>query len=138
MIGTRLRDARLSRSLSLTELANKAHISAATLSRIENEKQGLDLAFFLLLARLLKVPPADLLGIRPEEEQQPLVDQISALSSADRTHLWRELAKTARNERTSRRNGQSAVLSQDVDELLAQVEFMREEIEAVRRKIAHR
>src|SRR2546423_3585082 len=60
MIGERLREARDMRGMSLMDVAGKAHISAATLSRIENNKQGLDFGLFLVLAKILARAPAEL------------------------------------------------------------------------------
>ena len=61
VIGNRLRQARTARQLSLNDVAGRAKISVATLSRIERDKQGIDLGLFLTLSRILKAPPHDLL-----------------------------------------------------------------------------
>ena len=88
MIGNKLREVRHSQSLSLTTVAGKAKISAATLSRIETNKQGIDLGLFLVLARILQAAPHDLLSEEQDSEQSdPLVQQIAALQTSDRTKL---------------------------------------------------
>ncbi len=128
-IGERLRETRHAQQFSLTEIATKAGISAATLSRIETDKQGLDLGLFLTLARVLKAVPHDLLGEADTEgESDPLVKKIASLGSSDRAQMWRDLT-TARQER--RRRTRPDVGGQ-FEELLAQFEYIRQEIESVR------
>jgi len=131
MIGDRLRAARASRQLSLSDVAEKAHISAATLSRIENGKQGLDLGLFLLLLKILRIEAMDVL--EPDgtiSSGDRLVDQIARLNGDDRVKLWKELASSRRTQRARRVT--SREMSQRVEELVAQIDYLREEIEAVR------
>lgn len=137
MIGERLREARETRGLSLTDVAGQAHISAATLSRIENSKQGLDFALFLVLAKVLAVSPSDLVdddGNNPD----PLVARIAQLSTTDRVRLWQDLAEARRNSRGKRHARNPDTASQQVEELHAQFEYMREELDAVRASIRKR
>src|SRR3954464_5681849 len=90
MVGNRIREARQSRNLSLTELAGRAEISAATLSRIERAKQNLDFGLFLRLTRTLKLPPHEVLGpVTDEEGVDPLVRAISGMQTGERAQLWR-------------------------------------------------
>ena len=124
--------------MSLTEVAAKAEISAATLSRIENAKQGLDFALFLLLAKILAVAPGDLVEGGDGDGHDPLVGRIAQLSTADRARLWRDLAAARRNSRQKRNVRQRDTVSQQMDELFAQFEFMREELEAVRMNVRRR
>jgi len=135
MIGNKLREVRHSQSLSLTTVASKAKISAATLSRIETNKQGIDLGLFLVLARILQAAPHDLLSEEQDSEQSdPLVQQIAALQTSDRTKLWRELAANRRAQRSSRR-AELRNVGQQVEELIAQIEFLHEELDAVRLRV---
>jgi transcriptional regulator with XRE-family HTH domain len=129
MIGERLRETRHSQQLSLTDVAGKAGISAATLSRIETDKQGVDLGLFLLLARILKAVPHELLSDTTAEKSasDPLVKKIAGLGASERTKLWRELAVARRTRKSSRRE-----LSQQVEELVAQLEYVQQEINSVR------
>ena len=138
MIGERLREAREMRGMSLTDVAGKAHVSAATLSRIENSKQGLDFALFLVLAKVLAVAPAELVGPDDEGSADPLVSRIAQLSTFDRTRLWQDLAEARRNSRQSRHTRHSDTTSQQMEELFAQFDFIREELEAVRASIRKR
>jgi len=137
MVGNRIRAARQSRNLSLTELASRADISAATLSRIERDKQNLDLALFLTLIQILKLTPHEVLG-EPDNEDgvDPLVRTISGMQTGERAQLWRSLAAERRSHRP--RKTDSHVVANEVDELLAQVDFIRGEIESVQKRLRKR
>lgn len=142
MIGERLRDARETLGLSLTDVAGKAHISAATLSRIENSKQGLDFGLFLVLAKVLTVSPADLVDSDEDhgenENHDPLVAKIAQLATSDRARLWRDLAESRRASRTKNQARSSNSVSQQMEELFAQFDYVREELESVRASIRKR
>jgi len=141
MVGLRIREKRQSQQRSLADIATEAGISVATLSRIENEKQTLDLGLFLVIARVLKISPHDLLdkdGNGAEDEADPLVRQISTLAARDRTQLWRDLAAEKRILRSRNRRQDDAQFGAQVEELLAQLDFLREELEAMRRRVRRR
>ena len=135
MVGERLRQARVARQLSLADVAGEAHVSAATLSRVERDKQTIDVELFLTLARILNATPAHLLGDGDGAEDSHLATRIGALESRDRTALWKQLSADRREQR-QRRRADMRNLAQDVEELLAQADFLREEIEAVRARLA--
>lgn len=139
MIGENIRHARLAQQRSLADVAKKAKISIATLSRIENEKQTLELGLFLTLAKVLDRAPNDLLGAEGGSEEpagvDPLVKKIAAFETAERMQFWRELTIAQRNERMRTRRVQLGQLSQQVEELLAQIDFMREELDSVRKRL---
>jgi transcriptional regulator with XRE-family HTH domain len=133
MIGDRLRQARTSRQLSLSDVAVKAQISAATLSRIENGKQGLDVGLFLLLLKILRVQASDVLEADGTVSSgDRLVDQIARLDAEARLKLWKDLAASLRAQKTRRNSARE--MSQKVEELVAQIDYLREEIEGVRVK----
>lgn len=137
MVGNRIRIARQSRNLSLTELAASADISAATLSRIERDKQNLDLGLFLTLTGILKVTPHEVLeDAETEEGVDPLVRAISGMQTGERAKLWRSLAAERRTHRNRRAKGRS--VANEVEELLAQVDFIRGEIESVQKRLRRR
>ncbi|MGH9424353.1 MAG: helix-turn-helix domain-containing protein [Thermoanaerobaculia bacterium] len=137
MIGNRLRSARQSRNLSLTELAVRAEISAATLSRIERDKQNLDLGLFLTLTRILKLPPREILDdVEEDEGLDSLVRAISGMPTSERARLWRSLA--AERKRRQGRATHRRLIATEVEELLAQVDFIRGEIEAVQKRLRRR
>jgi transcriptional regulator with XRE-family HTH domain len=129
LVGERLRDSRQSQHLSLTDVATKAGISAATLSRIETSKQGVALNLFLAIAKILKAVPHELLGDTATDRtvSDPLVKKIAGLAALERAKLWRELTAARRARKASRRE-----LSQQVEELVAQLEYFQQEINAVR------
>jgi transcriptional regulator with XRE-family HTH domain len=133
MIGDRLRDARSARHWSLSDVAEKAHISAATLSRIENSKQSLDVGLFLLLLKILRIQAIDVLENDGNVSSgDRLVDQIVRLGGEDRIQLWKDLATSRRTQRS--RKSSAREVGEKVEELVAQIEYLREEIEAVRAK----
>jgi transcriptional regulator with XRE-family HTH domain len=142
MIGERLRGVRQSQGRSLADVAGVVDISVATLSRIENDKQSVDMGMFLLLAGALHTPAHELIDDGSEREDgnvvDPLARRISALGSTERTELWRGLAAERRSQRSKVRGAELRNASQQVDELLAQVEFLREELEGVRKRIRRR
>ena len=133
MIGARLREARQARQLSLNTVAVKAEISVATLSRIERDQQRIDVELLLTLIRILKINTREVLDDEPQSDVvEPMAEKIAGLPPLERTKLWRELATTrkpARNGTTNR------ILAQQVEEFLAQIDFLRGEIEAVRKKL---
>jgi transcriptional regulator with XRE-family HTH domain len=136
VVGQRIRQARTARNLSLSDVASRAKISVATLSRVERDKQGIDLGLFLTLCRILQSSPQELLGsAEPGDKLDPLVVRIAALNHAERLRLWRDL--TARRLQSRRQRAQRHTQDQ-VEELLAQLEFLRAEMEAVHSRIRRR
>ena len=137
MIGENIRQARLAQQRSLADVAKKAKVSIATLSRIENEKQTLELGLFLTLAKVLDRTPYELLGDEEPDGKgvDPLVRKIAAFEAGARTKLWRDLADARRLARVNRRRTPPHLLAQQVEELLAQIDFMRGELENVRKKL---
>jgi transcriptional regulator with XRE-family HTH domain len=131
MIGERLRDARLAQKMSLTQVAGKARISAATLSRIENEKQALSVDTLFALAKIVGVTPEEMVSSgAAEPDERELADEINALTPQERTRLWRTLGDSRREPRHSRK--EAADVNARLEELLAQVDFLREEILSLR------
>lgn len=136
MIGERLRDARQNQQLSLTQVATRANISAATLSRIENEKQGLGIQMLFALSRILGVSPEAMIGESgpgTSTGEKELAQQISDMHPADRTRLWRELASCRRSPARNRASRHEATAR--LEELLAQIDFLRQEIEAIKLRL---
>jgi transcriptional regulator with XRE-family HTH domain len=136
MIGARIREARLAQRLSLSDVAQKANISTATLSRIETEKQTLAFDLFLTLSNILRLPPQELVAADDSDGVEPLVNRIRSLEAGERAKVWRELTEARRAERPAKaRRGDAEVLTQQVEELVAQIELLREELNEVRSKI---
>lgn len=141
MIGERLRQFRQAQGRSLADIAGKANVSVATLSRIENDKQSLELTLLVALAKILQVPPAEFLtnmnGDDEENGGDPLARRIAGLETKKRAELWRDLAAERRTQRTHARPSARDV-AQQVEEVLAQVDFLREELETVRKRMRKR
>ena len=75
-----------------------------------------------------------MLDDEPQQEGlDPMVAKISALAPLERTKLWRGLAASRRP--SERQHVANRVLAQQVEEFLAQIDFLRGEIEAVRKKL---
>ena len=133
MIGSRLREARQARQLSLNSVAQKADISVATLSRIERDQQRIDVSLLLTLMRVLKLNAQDVLDEEPPQDGlDPMVAKISALPSAERAKLWRDLAAS---RKSADRPANVRQLAPQVEEFLAQIDFLRGEIESVKKKL---
>lgn len=130
MIGERIREARAARQMSLSEVAAKARVSTATLSRIENGKQSIDVSLLLQLADIFHTPSSELLG--DDAQASSVADQIASLKPADRVQLWRELSTTGD---AGERRRVAEDLTLQLDELVAQLDFLRTEVERLRTKI---
>jgi transcriptional regulator with XRE-family HTH domain len=137
-IGTRIREVRQSQQRSLADVAVSAGISVATLSRIETDKQALDVAMLMVIARVLKTAASDLLGSENEGEGEPLARQIAALPAKERATFWRDLLTERRAERGRTRGRIEQQLGLEVEELLAQMDFLREELESIRKRVKKR
>ena len=142
MIGERIRELRQAQGRSLADVAEKAKVSVATLSRIENDKQSLELGLFLVLAKVLEVTPgefldADVVGGNGNGKVDPLARRIATLDAKKRTELWREVAAERRLIR-ARKPSATREAAQQLDELLAQVDFVREELDMMRKRIRKR
>src|SRR5436305_8000429 len=95
MVGERIRQARVARQMSLADVAGEAHVSTATLSRVERDKQAIDVGLFLTLARVLNTTPAELLvdETAGENGDNALATRIAAMQARERTQLWRQLSE---------------------------------------------
>lgn len=141
MIGERIREARLAQDRSLADLAGKLNISVATLSRIENEKQSVDMQLFLAIANVLDIPARQLLRGNGEDEDGPigpLVRRIASLGAKERQEFWRGLAAERRATRSNKHSSDSAQTVLQVEDLIAQLDFMREELDSLRKRIKKR
>jgi transcriptional regulator with XRE-family HTH domain len=142
MIGKRLRQARASQKLSLNEVAERADISVATLSRIERDKQNMAVDLFLTLCKVLETQPNELLGDgkggdlqTPTSSVDELIRKISGMDVGERTRFWHGLSKAHVARPRGRRGGEVRVLAREIDELLAQVDCLREQLESVRKQL---
>lgn len=139
-VGDRLRGARRTMGLSLQQVASRIGISIATLSRVENGKQAIDLDLFLQLTRMLECDPREVLQegtelLSPEGEN--LRDCMLRLGPSKRAKLWRELAAMVREGRDepSRRVRRTETLTLEIEELLAQMDLLAAEISSIRDRL---
>ena len=138
VIGEQIRQTRQARRLSLSDVAGRAKISVATLSRIERDKQGLELGLFLTLCKILRTSPRELLGTEGTDNVDPLAVRIAALNHTERVELWRELAAARRGDKRNAIRNRLHRLGDEVEELLAQLEFVRAEMESVNSSVRKR
>lgn len=129
LIGNTLRRLRAARGLSLAGVAEQAGISTATLSRVETNKQNLDVELLLALARILRVPAGEILGDGVDgNDPDTLARRLSELRPADRTKV---ILQSARRRRPNE-------LQTTLDDLLATVELLRDELLSVQRAVRRR
>jgi hypothetical protein len=66
----------------------------------------------------------------------PLVRAISGMQTGERAQLWRSLAAERKTHRSLKAGGRA--VANEVEELLAQVDFIRGEIESVQKRLRRR
>ena len=128
-VGPTLRRLRTERSAALSAVAEQAGISIATLSRIETNKQSIEVGLLLTLARILGVSAADILASGDEHDDvEVLSRRLAALSPDARTKVFRKSLP--------RRKPKD--LQPAIDDLVLTVEMMREELLSVQRAVRRR
>ncbi|HKO57649.1 MAG TPA: helix-turn-helix transcriptional regulator [Thermoanaerobaculia bacterium] len=132
MIGEKIRAARNSRKLSLAQVARKAKLSTASLSRIETNKQDVNTELLLLLCRLLDVGVVEIIG-QEEPAQVSLAASVASLSTARRARFWRDLAVL-----DARGDGRAHHLEQELAELLALCDLLRGQLNNLYRPLPRR
>lgn len=126
-IGPALRQLRTERKLALAAVASRAGISVATLSRIETNKQSIEVGLLLTLASILGVSARDLFGNDDaDNDLDTLSRRIGALSRVDRTKLFLESSRSQRNAKQ---------LAPVIEDLVSTVEMLREELLLVQRAL---
>jgi transcriptional regulator with XRE-family HTH domain len=123
--GETLRRLRRERQLSLTRVAEKAGVSVATLSRVETNKQSVDVGLVTTLARILGVLPSALLGGSAEGADGigTLARRLASLRPEERMKVFAE----------SLRRRDTRQLAAVIDELLSSIDLLREELVQVQR-----
>jgi len=113
--------------MSLTDVATNAGVSAATLSRIETDKQGVAVDMLMIIARVLHVSPADMLDEAHQEpsNEETLVNALAAMTSDERTRIVMAAAKR-RPKRAPREQLQS-----QLEALLTTIDLLRDELNAL-------
>ena len=92
LMGERIRSQRMELCLSQEALAEKAGISANTVSRIEGGQMSMGIETFIKLAQAMNADANDLLGIVPEvgkKQYQDMIHCISHLKAAEQEIVLR-------------------------------------------------
>ena len=95
LLGERIRSRRIKLCLSQEALAEKAGISANTVSRIEGGQMSMGIGIFLKLVQALETDANSLLGIVPEPEERQcrnITSNISCLGEAEQEIVFRTVA----------------------------------------------
>ena len=124
-VGESLRRIRIQQRLSLTDIAEKADISVATLSRIETNKQNLDVALLFTLAKILGVSPGEVLGEAGGHAPDELAKHLARLRRSERARL---LFGPSRQRDPGH-------LRDTIDDLLTTVDVLRDELLTVHRAV---
>ena len=128
-VGPTLRRLRMERDVALSAVAEQAGISIATLSRIETNKQSIEVGLLLTLARILGVSAADVLGEDGERNDvESLSRRIAALPADERSKVFLQ----------SSRRRKAKDLQPVLDDLVSTVELLREELLSVRSAVRRR
>ncbi len=130
-VGEALRRIRRDHHLSLRHVAEQAGISVATLSRVETNKQSVDVGLLLSLANVLRVSLNEVLGDGDdgsgrgdgELDRATITRQLQKLPSADRARL---LLQRSQREKP---------LQETMDDLITTLDLLRDELETVHRKV---
>ena len=121
--------------MSLNDVASKAGMSVATLSRIETGKQNVDVSLLVNLAHILHVSPAALIEGNGNGRQTStaLSEELAMLSPAERARVLATALKQSRKD-----GGPREALHARVESLLTTLDLIREELLHVRQDIRRR
>jgi len=113
----------------MAAVAEQAGISIATLSRIETNKQSIEVGLLVTLAQILEVSAADILGSDDEQDDvEVLSRRVAALAPSARTKVFRKSSARRRPKD----------LQPALDDLISTVEMVREELLNVQRAVRRR
>ena len=125
------------RHLSLNDVASQAGISAATLSRIETEKQNVDVGLLVSLSGILGIEPATLLGGDGKDGDghapDALVGALATMPPAECAQVIVESMKQSRRGKARR-----DALHARIDLLVAALDLIHEELLELRRDARRR
>jgi transcriptional regulator with XRE-family HTH domain len=123
-IGEALRAIRVSRKLSLTAVADKAQISIATLSRVETDKQNIDVTLLLKLTRILGVGASEILADADGDESDAVQRKLSQMRTSERARIFISAG----------RDGGGA-MHHRIDDLVTTLDVLRNELLTVHRSV---
>lgn len=105
MLGERIRSRRIKLCLSQEELAEKAGISANTVSRIEGGQMSMGIGTFIKLVQAMDADANDLLGIAPgleKKQYQDILRRIIHLRAEEQEIVMRTVETLAESLRQGR------------------------------------
>src|SRR6185369_6859089 len=110
-VGEHLRRIRGERHLSLASIAEQAEISVATLSRIETNKQNIDVSLLMTLSRILGVQASEVLGdVDAPDDSDALVRALARRRMAERARIFIDSSRQ-----------RNAAIADTVDDLLVTI-----------------
>ena len=95
-IGARLRELRLERNMSLSDLADAADVSKGHLSSIEHGLAAITIQTISRLAKGLGLPPLYLLASPADDDRDQVAELVRKLPAHEIVKLRRELTKAAK------------------------------------------
>lgn len=117
-VGDNLRRVRSDLGLSLAQVSARAGISVATLSRIETEKQKLDVDLLTRLAGILEIPRAEILGDSADNDPSAVTRKLARMPAKERARVFFD---------ASRRGAAS------IEDLLSVIDVLRDELSRLQR-----
>lgn len=96
-VGERLRELRLERNLSLTELADAADISKGHLSSVEHGLAAITVQTISRLANGLGIPALYLLAFPGDDDRDQIAELVRKLPAPELAKLKRELTKMVKD-----------------------------------------
>ncbi len=119
--------------MSLGEVAGRAGVSVATLSRIETEKQSISVELLIELASIIGENPGALVsgdGHDGPASRRDLVRDLANRSASERAGIIALATKESRRGRA-----QHDALSAQIDNLLATIDLIVDEINELRKQV---
>ena len=95
-VGARLRELRLERNMSLSDLAEASEVAKGHLSSIEHGLASITIQTIARLAKGLGLPPLYNVVSPAEDDRDQVVELVRKLPAAEIVKLRRELTKTAK------------------------------------------
>ncbi len=95
-IGARLRELRVERNMSLSDLADASDVSKGHLSSIEHGLAAITIQTIARLAKGLGLPPFYLLTSPADDDRDQIAELVRKLPAQEIVKLRRELTKTAK------------------------------------------
>ena len=79
--------------MSLADVASQVGISVATLSRIETNKQNLDVELLTKLAHILAISPAEVLNEQTENDRAAVTQRLAGMGASERAQTFLDASR---------------------------------------------